>query len=45
MTLRPCLVCGEPADSPRCPEHTHDAKPTATARGYVAACTRLSKRA
>lgn len=22
MTLRPCLVCGEPTDGPRCPEHT-----------------------
>lgn len=45
MTLRPCLDCGEPATGPRCPEHTLDHKPTAHARGYDAAWTRLSKRA
>lgn len=45
MTLRPCLICGQPAARPRCPEHTVDTKPTAHARGYDAAWQRLSKRA
>lgn len=45
MTLRPCLDCGEPTEGPRCPEHTLDTKPDATARGYDAAWKRLSKRA
>lgn len=45
MTLRPCLGCGEPADGPRCAQHTLDAKGTATARGYDAAWDRLSRRA
>ncbi|BBY61157.1 hypothetical protein MSAR_42930 [Mycolicibacterium sarraceniae] len=45
MTLRPCLDCGEPTSGPRCTEHTIDTKPTAHARGYDAAWTRLSKRA
>jgi 5-methylcytosine-specific restriction protein A len=45
MTLRPCIDCGEPAEGPRCPEHTTDAKGTATARGYDAAWDKLSKRA
>lgn len=44
MTLRPCLTCGEPSTGPRCAEHT-DSKPTAHARGYDAAWSRLSKRA
>lgn len=36
MTLRPCVVCGEPATGTRCSEH----------RGYGSyAWTRLSKRA
>ena len=45
MTLRPCLDCGEPANGPRCNDHTTDHKPTAHTRGYDAAWTRLSKRA
>jgi 5-methylcytosine-specific restriction protein A len=45
VTLRPCLVCGQPSTSPRCAEHTLDTKPTAHTRGYDAAWTRLSKRA
>lgn len=45
MTLSPCLSCGEPATGSRCPEHTLDAKGSATARGYDAAWHRLSKRA
>lgn len=45
MTMRPCLDCGEPADGPRCPEHTVDTKPVAAARGYDHAWNVLSKRA
>ena len=45
MTLRPRLTCGEPADAPRCPEHTIDTKPPAADRGYDSAWTKLSKRA
>lgn len=45
MTLTTCLQCGEPSDGPRCPEHTVDTKASASARGYDAAWTRLSKRA
>lgn len=45
MTLRTCLDCGEPCDGPRCPQHTLDAKGTATQRGYDAAWDRLSRRA
>ncbi|BCO41336.1 hypothetical protein MINTM001_24750 [Mycobacterium paraintracellulare] len=45
MTLRPCLVCSEPTTGPRCPEHTVDTNPDATARGYDAAWKRLSRRA
>lgn len=45
MTMRPCLDCGEPADGPRCPEHTTDPKPVAAARGYDHAWNVLSKRA
>jgi 5-methylcytosine-specific restriction endonuclease McrA len=45
MTMRPCLDCGEPADGPRCPEHTVDTKPAAAQRGYDHAWTKLSKRA
>lgn len=44
MTLRPCLVCGEAAEGPRCEAHTLR-KPAAAARGYDANWTRLSKRA
>lgn len=45
MTLRPCLDCGEPSTGPRCPEHTVDPKPPATARGYDWQWTQLSRRA
>lgn len=45
MTLRPCLVCGEPTERTRCPEHHVDPKPSARARGYSAAWDRLSRRA
>lgn len=45
MTLRPCLDCGEPADGPRCSDHTADNKPTATQRGYDWQWTKLSQRA
>jgi hypothetical protein len=45
VTLRTCLTCGEPSAGPRCPQHTLDAKGTATQRGYDAAWDRLSKRA
>lgn len=45
MTLTACLDCGEPSDGPRCPEHTIDTKAHASARGYDAAWTKLSKRA
>lgn len=44
MTLRPCLVCGEPAEGPRCGVHA-TRKPPPAARGYDAAWARLSKRA
>lgn len=47
MTLRPCLVCGEPSTGPRCAEHTTtiDTKPVAAQRGYDWTWTKLSKRA
>lgn len=45
MTLTACLDCGEPTSGPRCREHAVDTKPAASARGYDAAWTRLSKRA
>jgi 5-methylcytosine-specific restriction endonuclease McrA len=47
MTLRPCLVCGEPSTSPRC----DDCKPAASTqasfrdRGYKTAWDKLSKKA
>jgi 5-methylcytosine-specific restriction protein A len=45
MTLKPCIVCGEPSAASRCPEHT--AKPAAspTERGYDWQWTKLSRRA
>lgn len=50
MTLRPCVVCGEPAAGSRCAEHTSDSstvdtKPHAAQRGYDWTWTKLSKRA
>jgi 5-methylcytosine-specific restriction enzyme A len=45
MTLRPCVICGEPANGPRCPQHTSDTKPTARERGYSTSWDKLSKRA
>jgi len=45
VSLRPCLNCGEPTQTSRCPEHTVDTDPTATERGYDAAWKRLSARA
>lgn len=44
--MRPCLECGEPADGPRCPDHTrHQPKPSARSRGYNSAWDQLSRRA
>lgn len=45
MTLRPCVECGEPSEQAHCDEHRVDHKPTAVARGYDAAWTRLSCKA
>lgn len=46
MTLRPCLVCGEPCDGPRCTAHTvADTQPAAAKRGYDWEWTKLSRRA
>lgn len=45
MTLRPCLVCGEPCDGARCTAHTVDTQPAASVRGYDWAWTKLSKQA
>lgn len=46
MTLRPCLICGEPSAKSRCPEHRPaDRKASPRQRGYDAAWDRLSKRA
>lgn len=45
MTLRPCLVCGEPTNGPRCLEHTIDTQPSAAARGYDWQWQKLSKQA
>lgn len=45
-TLKPCLVCGLPIQTTRCPEHTiAPAKASAAARGYGQAWRRLSVRA
>jgi hypothetical protein len=43
--VKPCIVCGEPSEQPRCPEHRTDYKPPAAARGYDAKWKRLSRRA
>jgi hypothetical protein len=45
MTLRPCLICGQPSGRPRCPEHTRDTKAAASKRGYDWQWTKLSQRA
>lgn len=46
MTLRPCLVCGEPSAKARCPIHAPKrAKPSRELRGYDEAWRQLSKRA
>ena len=54
MTMRPCIVCGEPSESERCDEHkiARRDKPnggkhnqTATERGYDWAWRKLSERA
>lgn len=46
MTLRACLVCGEPTAGPRCDDHRrpHRPKPS-TAHGYDTAWRKLSERA
>ncbi len=50
MTLTACLDCGEPCNGPRCPDHTITrpdtrTRPSASARGYDANWTKLSKQA
>ncbi len=46
MTLRPCVVCGEPTGSTRCASHTlTQRKANASARGYDTAWRKLSERA
>lgn len=46
MTLRPCLVCGEPSAKARCLIHAPKrAKPSRELRGYDEAWRKLSKRA
>lgn len=46
MPLKPCIVCGEPSDRSRCPEHRPKyAKPPREQRGYDAAWIKLSRRA
>lgn len=46
MTLKPCAVCGEPAERNRCAEHRpRRRKASAHSRGYDAAWTKLSARA
>lgn len=46
MTLRPCLVCGEPASRSRCDDHRpKNTKASATARGYDRTWRKLSERA
>lgn len=47
MTLRPCLVCGDPTSYSRCDLHRHrpDTKPSARDRGYSTTWDKLSKRA
>lgn len=47
MTLKLCVMCGEPSPESRCDLHQLPArpKPSATTRGYNSAWERLSKRA
>lgn len=44
--LRPCIDCGTPTLTPRCPAHTKpDTRPSAHTRGYDAAWQKLSTKA
>lgn len=46
MTLKPCVVCGEPSAKSRCESHRpKDRKPSRQQRGYDAAWQELSRRA
>jgi 5-methylcytosine-specific restriction enzyme A len=46
MTLRPCIVCGDPSDRSRCTQHRpKDTKAPAATRGYHWQWTKLSQRA
>jgi len=46
VTLKPCVVCGEPSAKSRCPSHRpKDRKPSRQQRGYDAAWQELSRRA
>lgn len=47
MTLRPCLDCGDPTDSPRCREHQrpNKSKTKTAGRGYDNTWNRLSRKA
>lgn len=45
MSLKPCLVCGEPSARSRCPEHWTDGHDHDGDRGYNAAWRRLSRKA
>ena len=46
MTWTPCIDCGTPAPTTRCPEHTKpDLRGTATQRGYDSTWQALSRRA
>lgn len=45
MTLRPCVVCGEPTPQSRCDQHTIRRPKSPRDHGYDAAWDRLSKRA
>lgn len=47
--MKPCIVCGEPSTSTRCPDHDRDQRVqprgSARARGYDTAWDKVSKRA
>ncbi len=46
MTWTPCIDCGTPSPTTRCPEHTKpDLRGTATQRGYDSTWAALSRRA